>query len=324
MVEARDVRMGQWGFSNQVAHHVPWMYLYAGQPWRTQEIVREVLARMYGGSEIGRGYPGDEDNGETSAWWLFAALGFYPLQMGSDQLVIGSPLFTRAMVHLDNGRTLEISAPGNNAGSRYVAGVTVNGKPWGSTAIPHSLLAQGGRIEFEMSSKPTTWEASPRRCRLHLTSGERHAHRRWPISPVAATESPRRASRGADVAVLFDDTSATEMELACGAPVTLSYTLANAPEGAVTFYTLTSGSTGSISAGVAPGRLRPTATRGNCSTSARAKPSSGRATRGHSGWPSRPRYRQYRLVIEGGAGQERCSLAEVELLAASATPRAGP
>ena len=101
--EARDVRVGQWGFSNQVAHHVPWMYLYAGRPWRTQEIVRETLARMYVGSEIGQGYPGDEDNGESSAWWLFAALGFYPLQMGSEHLVIGSPLFSRATVHLQDG-----------------------------------------------------------------------------------------------------------------------------------------------------------------------------------------------------------------------------
>ena len=73
MLEARDVRMGQWGFSNQVSHHIPWMYDYAGQPGKTQANVREALRRLYSGSEIGQGYAGDEDNGETSAWYLFAA-----------------------------------------------------------------------------------------------------------------------------------------------------------------------------------------------------------------------------------------------------------
>ena len=86
MIEARDVRMGQWGFSNQVSHHIPYMYDYAGQPSKTQAIVREALRRLYLGSEIGQGYAGDEDNGETSAWYLFSALGFYPLQVGQPRL----------------------------------------------------------------------------------------------------------------------------------------------------------------------------------------------------------------------------------------------
>ena len=93
MIEARDVRMGQWGFSNQVSHHIPYMYDYAGQPSKTAEKVREALRRLYVGSEIGQGYGGDEDNGETSAWYLFSALGFYPLQVGSENYAIGSPLF---------------------------------------------------------------------------------------------------------------------------------------------------------------------------------------------------------------------------------------
>jgi putative alpha-1,2-mannosidase len=98
MVEARDVRMGQWGFSNQVSHHIPYMYDYAGQPFKTQEKVREVLRRMYIGSEIGQGYAGDEDNGETSAWYLSSALGFYPLQVGSPYYAIGSSLFKKATI----------------------------------------------------------------------------------------------------------------------------------------------------------------------------------------------------------------------------------
>ncbi|HVJ38271.1 MAG TPA: GH92 family glycosyl hydrolase [Stenotrophomonas sp.] len=318
MVEARDVRMGQWGFSNQVAHHVPWMYLYAGQPWRTQEIVREVLARMYGGSDIGQGYPGDEDNGETSAWWLFAALGFYPLQMGSDQLVIGSPLFTRATVHLENGRSLVISAPGNSAANRYVAAVNVNGKPWRSTAIPHRLLAEGGHIEFEMSSKPAAWGSEPAALPTSLTTGEAPPAPLADITGsgrgVAATRSP-----GIDANALFDDTSDTEIAFSCRAPPTLSYALAKPPEGAVTFYTLTSGSSGRY----------PAAWRLEGSDDGRHWRLLDQRAGEAFEWAryTRPfrlatpaRHRHYRLVIEDRGDADRCSLAEVELLAAAATP----
>ena len=194
MVEARDVRMGQWGFSNQVAHHVPWMYLYTGQPWRTQEIVREVLARMYVGSEIGQGYPGDEDNGESSAWWLFAALGFYPLQMGSEQLVIGSPLFSRATVHLENGRKLTIRAPGNTAENRYVESVTVNSKPWDRTVIPHRLLAEGADITFAMSAQPGTWGRDAAACR-HRSPVAMASPCHWSILPAPVVGQPGRVLR---------------------------------------------------------------------------------------------------------------------------------
>lgn len=95
MTEARDVRMGMYGHSNQVAHHVNYMYDAAGQPWKTQKNVREVLSRLYTGSEIGQGYHGDEDNGEQSAWYLFSSLGFYPLVMGSGEYAIGSPCSPR-------------------------------------------------------------------------------------------------------------------------------------------------------------------------------------------------------------------------------------
>ena len=77
MTEARDVRMGMYGHSNQPSHHIGYLYDAAGQPWKTQEKVREVISRLYLGSEIGQGYPGDEDNGEMSAWYVFSALGFY-------------------------------------------------------------------------------------------------------------------------------------------------------------------------------------------------------------------------------------------------------
>jgi hypothetical protein len=232
MVEARDVRMGQWGFSNQVAHHVPWMYLYAGQPWRTQEIVRETLARMYVGSEIGQGYPGDEDNGESSAWWLFAALGFYPLQMGSENLVIGSPLFTKATVRLQNGRKLVVSAPGNSRENVYVASVSVNGKSWSRTVIPHKLLAEGGEIEFRMSSGRSTWGSDATALPPSLTTDD--------AVPTPMADLTR--TRGAKAISLFDDTSRTESTFSA-APATITYAF-DAASRPVNMYTLTSGSTG--------------------------------------------------------------------------------
>lgn len=95
MTEARDVRMGMYGHSNQVAHHAVYMYDAAGQPWKAQAKAREVLSRLYTGSSIGQGYHGDEDNGEQSAWYLFSALGFYPLVMGGGEYAVGSPCSPR-------------------------------------------------------------------------------------------------------------------------------------------------------------------------------------------------------------------------------------
>ncbi|MFE0516470.1 GH92 family glycosyl hydrolase, partial [Streptomyces sp. NPDC058964] len=196
MTEARDVRMGMYGHSNQVAHHVIYMYDAAAQPWKAQQNVREALSRLYTGSEIGQGYHGDEDNGEQSAWYLFSSLGFYPLVMGSGEYAIGSPLFKKATVHLENGRDLVIRAPGNSAKNVYVQGLTVNGRPWTSTSLPHSLLAEGGVLDFRMGPKPSAWG-----------SGRNAA-------PVSITQDGKIPTPRSDVlkgeGALFDNTSATE------------------------------------------------------------------------------------------------------------------
>jgi hypothetical protein len=195
MTEARDVRMGQYGHSNQVAHHVTYMYDAAGEPWKAQKDVREVLSRLYTGSEIGQGYHGDEDNGEQSAWYLFSALGFYPLVMGSGEYAIGSPLFTKATVHLENGKDLVVKAPKNSTKNIYVQGLKVNGQTWTKTSLPHSLLEKGGVLDFSMGSKPSSWG-----------SGKNAA-------PVSITKSDKvptpRSDQLAGVGALFDNTSAT-------------------------------------------------------------------------------------------------------------------
>ncbi|MEV4438341.1 GH92 family glycosyl hydrolase [Streptomyces sp. NPDC049577] len=207
MTEARDVRMGMYGHSNQVSHHIAYLYDAAGQPWKTQAKVREVLSRLYLGSEIGQGYPGDEDNGEMSAWYVFSALGFYPLVMGQGEYAIGSPLFTRATIHLDGGRRLVVEAPGNSARNVYVQSVRVNGQAWNSTALPHSLIANGGTLEFTMGPRPSSWGSSESAAPTSLTRGGE-----TPRTRTDATD-PRTevvTTGGGDGARLVDDTSATD------------------------------------------------------------------------------------------------------------------
>ncbi len=203
MTEARDVRMGMYGHSNQVAHHVAYMYDAAGQPAKTQEKVREVLARLYTGSEIGQGYHGDEDNGEQSAWYLFSSLGFYPLVMGSGEYAVGSPQFKKMTVHLDNGRDLVVKAPRNSAENVYVQGLKVNGKAWTSTALPHKLIARGGVLEFDMGPKPSAWGSGKNAQPVSITQDDE-------------VPSPRRDVLKGDGA-LFDDSSATAASSESGA-----------------------------------------------------------------------------------------------------------
>ncbi|MEU6641747.1 GH92 family glycosyl hydrolase [Saccharomonospora sp. NPDC046836] len=224
MTEAHAVRLGQYGHSNQPSHHIPYLYLHAGAPHRTQRIVREVLRRCYLGSELGQGYPGDEDNGEMSAWWLFSALGFYPLAPGSPRYAIGSPLFTRAVVRLDNGRRLVVNAPGNSTDNVYVQGLRVNGTPHHSPWLDHSVLTAGAVLDFDLGPEPSDWGT---------VTGEPSAPR-----PLRDLPGTARSSDGTRVAALFDDTTRTEVTFDSATPV-VEHTANHAP-GAVRVYTLTS------------------------------------------------------------------------------------
>ncbi|MEV5440213.1 GH92 family glycosyl hydrolase [Streptomyces sp. NPDC052682] len=223
MTEARDVRMGMYGHSNQVAHHTIYMYDAAGQPWKAQEKVREVLSRLYAGSEIGQGYHGDEDNGEQSAWFLFSALGFYPLVMGSGEYAIGSPLFTKATVHLDNGRTLVVKAPRNSATNVYVQGLRVNGRAWHRMSLPHALVAKGGVLEFAMGPRPSSWGTGEDAAPVSLTRDDQ-------------VPAPRADLLRGGEGALFDDTSATDAAVTAvdlpvaGRAKALQYTLTSSAD----------------------------------------------------------------------------------------------
>ena len=133
---------------------MPYLYAYAGQPWKTQFWVREVLNRLY--KPTPDGYCGDEDNGQTSAWYVFSALGFYPVCPASDQYVLGVPLFAKVTLHLPNGKALVMNAPQKSAANRYVGAVRLNGQAYGHNWLSHAALLQGATLDFDMAPVPNT------------------------------------------------------------------------------------------------------------------------------------------------------------------------
>ena len=150
--EMVNARMGQYAHGNQPIQHMIYLYNYAGEPWKAQYWARETMDRMY--RPTPDGYCGDEDNGQTSAWYVFSALGFYPVTPATDQYVIGAPLFKKATIHLENGKTIQINAPENSSENRYVDKITINGKPYSKNWLSHKALMEGAIIDFKMISQP--------------------------------------------------------------------------------------------------------------------------------------------------------------------------
>jgi predicted alpha-1,2-mannosidase len=150
--EMQLMNMGNYAHGNQPVQHAIYLYNYAGQPWKAQYWLRQVMERMY--SPTPDGYCGDEDNGQTSAWYVFSALGFYPVCPGTDQYVAGAPLFPKATLHFENGETLVIDAPANNAGNIYIDALYVDGKPYTRNYFNHDDLLRGGTITIRMNDRP--------------------------------------------------------------------------------------------------------------------------------------------------------------------------
>ena len=144
--------MGNYAHGNQPAQHMIYLYNYAGEPWKAQYRIREVMNRLY--SPTPDGYCGDEDNGQTSAWYVFSALGFYPVCPASNEYVLGSPLFERATVHLKNGKTVVIDAKDNSAENVYITRMKVNSKEYTRNYLTHGTLMNGARIRLQMSDTP--------------------------------------------------------------------------------------------------------------------------------------------------------------------------
>lgn len=150
--EMQIANMGQYAHGNQPIQHMIYLYNYGGAPWKTQYWVRETMDRMYKATPDG--YCGDEDNGQTSAWYVFSALGFYPVTPAVDQYVIGAPLFKKVTLNLENGKTITINAPKNSADNKYVQTLKYNGKPYSKNWLSHSTLLQGATLDFDMSGTP--------------------------------------------------------------------------------------------------------------------------------------------------------------------------
>lgn len=157
MSEARDVRRGMWGLSNQPAHHIPWLYAHTDTPWRAGEIVRDAVDRLFRGVRIGQGYPGDEDNGEMSAWRLFGVLGWAPFAPGSGRLLILPPRHERMLLRPTGADPVEIRTTREAAQDRYIHSVRWNGQEWTSPTIGIDRLREGGLWEVELGPTPVAW-----------------------------------------------------------------------------------------------------------------------------------------------------------------------
>ena len=154
ITEMTVMNMGNYAHGNQPIQHMIYLYDWAGQPWKAQYWLRETMNRMY--TPQADGYCGDEDNGQTSAWYVFTALGFYPVCPGTNEYALGAPLFKKATLHMENGKTVVINAPENSDKNRYVGKMTLNGKDYTKNYITYEDLLKGSTIHFQMTDKPNT------------------------------------------------------------------------------------------------------------------------------------------------------------------------
>jgi predicted alpha-1,2-mannosidase len=171
--EMQIVNMGNYAHGNQPVQHMIYLYNYANQPYKAQEKVRDVLTKLY--SATPDGYCGDEDNGQTSAWYVFSALGFYPVTPGgADEYVIGSPLFKKATLHLENGNTFEITSKNNSESNVYIQSAEFNGKSYNNTFIKFDDLQKGGVLHFNMGETPNkSWGTAPESAPYSLSTSKK-------------------------------------------------------------------------------------------------------------------------------------------------------
>lgn len=150
--EMTVMNMGNYAHGNQPIQHMIYLYNYAGQPWKAQYWLRQVMNRMY--TPTPDAYCGDEDNGQTSAWYVFTSLGFYPVCPGTNQYILGAPLFKKAKLHFENGNVMEIDAPNNSDENFYLNKYVINGQESTRNYIEYETLLKGGRIECDMTAQP--------------------------------------------------------------------------------------------------------------------------------------------------------------------------
>lgn len=152
MKEMVLANMGQYAHGNQPVQHAPYLYNYVRQPWKAQKQVREVMARLYNAGE--NGYPGDEDQGQMSSWYVISALGLYSVCPGTDEYVLGSPVFRKATIRLENGKTFTVEAANNSKDNVYIQTATLNGRPFSRNYIRYTDILNGGVMHLEMGNQP--------------------------------------------------------------------------------------------------------------------------------------------------------------------------
>ena len=154
--------IGQYVQGNQPDQQVAYYYDWGGQPWKTQKLTREILRLMYGSDSSGLAFPGMDDQGSTSSWYVMSAMGFYPVDPSSPDYILGSPIFDDVKLHMGNGKTFEIMAPNNSATNLYIQSATLNGKSWNKPWFSHSDIENGGKLVLTMGSLPNkNWGSAP-------------------------------------------------------------------------------------------------------------------------------------------------------------------
>ncbi|GAT71740.1 alpha-1,2-mannosidase [Microbacterium sp. HM58-2] len=205
--EARAQRSGMCAISNQPAHHIPWMHVHGDEPWRAGALVHGLAERLFAGAMIGQGFPGDEDNGEMSGWWLWAALGLYPLELASGELRIGSPLLDEVTVRRGDGIRLRIRSVREEVDARFLVGARLNGAPLDRPVLPVDALRGDTELELVFTSDAATAARSP------LWS-VRETPLAWHPDLTAGGGAPAGAAFGRPE--LFDDRGETAVALAAG------------------------------------------------------------------------------------------------------------
>ena len=150
--EMQIADMGQYAHGNQPIQHMIYLYNYSGQPWKSQAKAREVMENMYSSTE--NGYPGDEDQGQTSSWYVLSAMGFYSVCPGTNEYVLGSPVFEKMTISLENGNKFIIKADGNNKSNVYIDEVFLNGEEYTKDYITYQDIMKGGEFNLKMSAEP--------------------------------------------------------------------------------------------------------------------------------------------------------------------------
>lgn len=152
--------VGMFVMGNEPSFHIPYLYNYAGQPWKTQKRVRMLMDAWFRNDLMG--ICGDEDGGGLSAFAVFSAMGFYPVTPGVPTYTIGSPLFTRVTLRLDNGKRFTVRAPRASAANKYIQSATLNGRPWDKTWFDHRAITEGGTLTLDLADRPnTSWGTGP-------------------------------------------------------------------------------------------------------------------------------------------------------------------